>query len=76
MRYFTDGLRVARVHTDESFGDAFLEARGETFHIVKNAWVERPDLTREIMFRGDWGRSTLAEVEQRIAERQRQRQAS
>ncbi len=76
MRYFTNGVRVARVHTEEPFGDQFLRARAETFHIVKNEWIERPNIAGEIMFRGEWETITQADAEKRIAERQQQRKTA
>jgi hypothetical protein len=73
MRYFTDGLLVARVHTTADFGEEFLAARGEVFNIATDDWVQDRNAAGEIVLTGDWESLTQAEAEQTIADRQAHR---
>ena len=56
MRFFTDGHRVIRVHTDVRLDDraTLLHAKAETFQFRTGGWAERPNLTASVIFTGDW----------------------
>lgn len=75
MRYFRSGNRVVRVHTDAALGDEFLKAKAEVYSPKRDDWVERPQLTSDIVYTGDWDPCTGAEADRAIEiRRMRQRQ--
>lgn len=56
MRFFTDGHRVIRIHTDVGLDkrEVFLAAKAETFQFRRGVWAVKPGLTDSIVFTGDW----------------------
>ncbi|AHC27815.1 hypothetical protein TS71_20675 [Mycolicibacterium neoaurum] len=55
MRYFTDGHRFIRVHTDARVSDpAFGTAPAEAWQHRNQHWAVKPDLASRVMLTGDW----------------------
>lgn len=68
MRYFRNGNRVMRVDvgTDAPLGPDHLESVAEVYSLKNHEWVERPELTPEIVYTGDWNSCTEDEALQAI----------
>ena len=64
MRYFRNGNRVIRVDVDPDvpLGQDFLESVAEVYALKNHEWVERPELTSEIVYTGDWNSCTEDEA--------------
>jgi hypothetical protein len=72
MRYFRNGNRVIRVHVDPDVpvGQDFLESAAEVYALKDHKWVERAELTSEIVYTSDWNSCTEDEASQAIKTRE------
>jgi hypothetical protein len=71
MRYFRSGNRVARVLTDAPMGEEFLKAMAQLYSVKREDWVDRPQLTRELVYTGDWDTCTESEAFDTIEKRRK-----
>ncbi len=72
MRYFRSGNRVIRVDVDPDtrLGSELLNSVAEVYSLKNHDWVERPELTSEIVYTGDWDSCTEDEALQAIKNRE------
>ena len=72
MRYFRNGNRVIRVDVDPDapLGPDHLESVAEVYSLKDRKWVERPELTPEIVYTSDWNSCTEDEALQAIKTRE------
>jgi hypothetical protein len=72
MRYFRNGNRVIRVDVDPEtrLSSELLNSAAEVYSLKNHDWVERPELTSEIVYTGDWDSCTEDEALQAIKNRE------
>jgi len=72
MRYFRNGNRVIRVDVDPDArpGPELLNSVAEVYSLKNHDWVERPELTSEVVYTGDWDSCTEDEALQAIKTRE------